>query len=814
MAKQQQKRLRVVIVGGSVAGLTLAHSLVKAGIDFVVLESNSEIAPQVGASIGILPNGARILDQVGVWDDVYTEVEPLHTSFTWTEKGRLITTGNIPEILHERHGYPTAFLDRQVLLEKLYNHLGCNQHKVHVNKKATQVEYLSDKVIVHCHDGTSYEGDIVVGADGVRSTIRREMWRYMESISLNEETEKEKKAMTSEYSCVFGISTATPGLAPGTSHRTYADGFSFLNVIGKHGRVFWFLFIKLDRRYPASNIPRFRKEDIQDDVAPFMEKAITADVPFSAIYDKAIVTTRLSLEEASYRHWTKGRFACIGDSAHKMTPNMGQGGNSAIESAALLANYLVQLNNQKDFSQSAIESCLQAWETARQPRVNAICEGANKLTRTEALASPKDRSTALYLLPWMQRFLADKLSRGFIGAEKLDFLPDPPQSAKATIPFIQHYDRLSESIWKRALWTLPLLGCYKLGSAAMDSTLGHVLPFLRTVLEKGTWASSAGEVVDLTRPIYHVPFLDKMLRPMITCFLPSITGSDALSRAQMLSFMVDIGPVYVIWLLESSRRAHSWAEVVFPVMFGTAFQFLGIGKIAPLYYALDYLRAPLSKVILGMNRSIDKSVLTSLPIALLAGYYIPTLGCFFASGASTKQTYNAIWQLFPILIPLLQAPFRLSGFFKEPSSRSHNNESKAQTADSTTKTQHSGIAEIRKTYIPLAVLSGLTFIYSRFTAPAGSSVLDIFFPKTMGQSAPITSFSQGIARFLQYDEIFGLGSGLIWLGLRFRELRELGVSVNWWKLLGGLIGVGFIAGPGAAFTVGWGVREELLYRVC
>jgi len=62
-ATKGEKRLKVIIVGGSVAGLTLAHCLHHSNIDFVLLEARKEIAPQVGASIVVLPNGARVLDQ-------------------------------------------------------------------------------------------------------------------------------------------------------------------------------------------------------------------------------------------------------------------------------------------------------------------------------------------------------------------------------------------------------------------------------------------------------------------------------------------------------------------------------------------------------------------------------------------------------------------------------------------------------------------------------------------------------------------------------------------------------------------------------
>ncbi|KAM0607061.1 hypothetical protein ACHAP1_003779, partial [Verticillium nonalfalfae] len=59
---------KVIIVGGSVAGLSLANMLEALGIDFILLEAHKIIAPQLGASIGLLPNGLRILDQLGCYE--------------------------------------------------------------------------------------------------------------------------------------------------------------------------------------------------------------------------------------------------------------------------------------------------------------------------------------------------------------------------------------------------------------------------------------------------------------------------------------------------------------------------------------------------------------------------------------------------------------------------------------------------------------------------------------------------------------------------------------------------------------------------
>jgi 2-polyprenyl-6-methoxyphenol hydroxylase-like FAD-dependent oxidoreductase len=66
---------KVIFAGGGIAGLTLANSLSQANIDNILLEARDEIAPQVGASIGIFPQGGRILDQLGMYDDILNLIE-------------------------------------------------------------------------------------------------------------------------------------------------------------------------------------------------------------------------------------------------------------------------------------------------------------------------------------------------------------------------------------------------------------------------------------------------------------------------------------------------------------------------------------------------------------------------------------------------------------------------------------------------------------------------------------------------------------------------------------------------------------------
>ena len=94
--------MKVVIVGGSIAGLTLAHCLSRYGIDYVVLERRHDIAPQVGASVSLQPNGARILDQLGMFDEVSENIEPCVFMQTWTAEGKLLSETDAPILTGKR----------------------------------------------------------------------------------------------------------------------------------------------------------------------------------------------------------------------------------------------------------------------------------------------------------------------------------------------------------------------------------------------------------------------------------------------------------------------------------------------------------------------------------------------------------------------------------------------------------------------------------------------------------------------------------------------------------------------------------------
>lgn len=121
-----------------------------------------------------------------------------------------------------------------------------NKSTVQLQKRISKVDHDEKAVTVTCTDGTTIRGDVLVGCDGIHSTVRQEMWRLAH---LQEQTSfdpSDKDLLFAEYQCLFGISTQTDGVIDGEISINYDEGFSTL-IIGGKKKVFWFMFKKMDR---------------------------------------------------------------------------------------------------------------------------------------------------------------------------------------------------------------------------------------------------------------------------------------------------------------------------------------------------------------------------------------------------------------------------------------------------------------------------------------------------------------------------------------------------------------------------------------
>jgi 2-polyprenyl-6-methoxyphenol hydroxylase-like FAD-dependent oxidoreductase len=366
-------------------------------------------------------------------------------------------------------------VDRQLILRILHNRIW-DKTKVLTSKELNVVEHTRDGVTIHCTDGSSFSGDILAGCDGIYSKTREEMWRLADSLEPGRIPSSDRKAITSEYQCLFGISNPVPGLKIGQVKTCYNKDESILLVVSKNYRVYWFLFRKYLKRLSVGEIPRYSPADVDKYAQGFLNYGMEPGraITFADVWSVRVSCTLVPLEEAKFKVWTWGRIVCVGDSIHKLTPNAGQGGNAAIESAAVLANQIYELlNNSRpaDAKPSSFEiaEALRKYQAQREPRVSTIIMIANYVTRIQAMKGFFERLVVSYIIPNAGEFLIDLVCGIVLGAEKLDFLPIPQRSVKGMMPFNpkQGITR-SESTAFRALLALPILSILGLSMATKD----------------------------------------------------------------------------------------------------------------------------------------------------------------------------------------------------------------------------------------------------------------------------------------------------------------------------------------------------------
>ncbi|GAQ05406.1 hypothetical protein ALT_2727 [Aspergillus lentulus] len=410
---------KIIIVGGSIAGLTLAHCLHKANIACIVLEKRPDIAPQEGASVAILPNGARILEQLGLYDAVEKLVKPKDALNMHFPDGFQFSDP-YPKTMNELFGYPMACLDRQQLLQVLYQSFP-NKSNIYAGKDVIRVDQQDSHVLVHTADGCTYEGDLVVGADGVHSRVRTQMWRAAEARWPGRISDREIKGMSIEYACIFGASAMVPGLDERHLHSRVDNGTAFIIIPGVNGRLSWFIIVKLDQKYQYGSAPRFSVKDAAAWGERLTDKYIWNDIKFKHIWQNREAFAMTALEENIFQNWSFGRIVCIGDSMHKMTPNLGQGANCAIEDAAALANKLHDALRAKHpgdkLYDDEIEDVLSEFSNIQVKRISRIYNVSWIAARLQSRANLVYRVLLRYFAPYAGDKPAKRVQAGHRAGE-------------------------------------------------------------------------------------------------------------------------------------------------------------------------------------------------------------------------------------------------------------------------------------------------------------------------------------------------------------------------------------------------------------
>jgi len=322
--------VRVLIVGGGIGGLSLARELALRGIQANVLERAAQLNP-VGAGIIMNPNAMQVLERNGLADEVRRDSWPYLTRETRDQRGQLLATRDYRPLYDSGKLSQGALVHRAHLLDVLYRSLPAGT--VRFGSALENIESLG--------------ADLVIGADGIRSQVRRELFqdeaggsspRYMgyRSHRLIMENVADVRCFT-EY---LGRGQRI-GLVPISESRLYV----------------WTTFNSPRDAQPAPDVPTMFAQFID----PRLQRLFAA-LPAA----EAIITTEI--EELWSEDWIRltanGSAVLLGDAAHAMTPNIGQGAGMAMEDAAVLAEELA--------SGVEIEHALANYARRRKPRVETV----------------------------------------------------------------------------------------------------------------------------------------------------------------------------------------------------------------------------------------------------------------------------------------------------------------------------------------------------------------------------------------------------------------------------------------------------------
>lgn len=619
--------------------------------------------------------------------------------------------------------------------------------------------------------------------------------------------------MTASYKAIYGVSNPVQGFPHGDFNQIPGLGTSFLYCNDKSGRVFWFLFNKMDKEYRVPNIPKFTQEDAEALAHRNLDVPMSKTHTFADIWKGRIRFNLLAVEEGWYNHWTWGRFVCGGDAIHKVclkyntlvkanegqwTPNIGQGGNHAIEDAAAIVNALKRLASHKGRpSLPVVREELTKYHKQRRHRAKASFRFSNLITRLEALETRRHRLFVYYAQPWLNEFGSNRMGLGLVGAEKIAFLKVPPRSLSGTMPFNPNWSNGRPSERKARIITgLPFLFIAYVvrtifsnivSSPALQSDVGRAISSGSIHFADNTWA---------------LPTNIELLNIYVTVFSPSLLNIDPLQRFQALTFLTDLTPLWFIWILESNRRANPFKFVTFPLVFGIAFQLYGIGAIGPLWFFFHYVQSPLADYAARDWRLVDVAASRTSLVAVIVGLTIPTIAMYLLPNHDQRLQLNALWQAFPVTTIIFHFLLR------------------KLTVENTTDRDKISNPEADLPYIRfgirvIAAISAVVFNWVRFLSLG--SFLNVLWPSKTSFESAISSNSasfdlvSGIGLFLQVDEIACFTAAFLWLALLLADLkREDMTSVSWLKAIV-YCGLGlFSVGPGAVVAIAWLWREEIL----
>lgn len=331
---------KIIIIGCGIGGAAAALALHKAGYDVRVFE-RAPMLSEVGAGIGLLPNAMRALSALGIENTVRSHGQTFNAAELYGMNAKKLQSLHLPALsgLNAPLG---VIIHRSTLLSSILQALP--PQMITTNAHCVGIEQTKEGVTVHFKNGRQEFADILIAADGIYSVIRHMLF-------------SSTQLRYSGQTCFRGI-----------AHYKIPDREVIREVQGPgvrcsamaidRERVYWWAAINAEQ---GEKLAPKKQRDLL--LKHFKDWPFAITESIDATLPENIVQNDL-VDRIPLKTWTKGLITLLGDAAHPMLPNLGQGACTAIEDAVVLARALATHRN--------LPKGLQAYERARIQRTTMI----------------------------------------------------------------------------------------------------------------------------------------------------------------------------------------------------------------------------------------------------------------------------------------------------------------------------------------------------------------------------------------------------------------------------------------------------------
>lgn len=348
--------MNVAVIGGGVGGLAASLALRQVGVRTTVFERQHQF-PRVAVGIVLTPNGVRALDALGVGDQVRERGhclsrEAAHQVSTLDDQSLgAIRYGEF----YQRHGTPFVVIRRADLQQILLEAHGPSG--LRMGAKLVEVRDGDHTATAYFADGSHMSADAVVGADGLRSAVRGQLFgaeppRHV-ATTLRGITRRELPPGRTD-----GFTVVGPGLGMFFAPLGPAEMYWTATIISSEG---W-------PRDPAESMERLLER--LEHWPSFVSELVRA------VDREYLVATDLA-DRPPLAVWSKGRITLLGDAAHAMTNFLGQGANTTLEDAVVLARCLDRVEPDD------VADALTGYELERIGRTTRIVQSSAALASGE-----------------------------------------------------------------------------------------------------------------------------------------------------------------------------------------------------------------------------------------------------------------------------------------------------------------------------------------------------------------------------------------------------------------------------------------------